>query len=83
MREVQATVAKARLAELLRDVERGESITITRNGKKVAALVPIKDDERERRKQAMDRFMQMRSKWKPTGMSREEILAARHEGHRF
>ena len=83
MREVQATVAKARLAELLRDVERGESITITRNGKKVAALIPIKDDERERRKQAMDRFMQMRSKWKPTGMSREEILAARHEGHRF
>ena len=83
MREVQATVATARLAELLRDVERGESITITRNGKKVAALVPIKDDERERRKQAMDRFMQMRSKWKPTGMSREEILAARHEGHRF
>ena len=83
MREVQATVAKARLAELLRDVERGESITITRNGKKVAVLVPIEDDERKRRRQAMDRFMEMRSKWKPTGMSREEILAARHEGHRF
>ena len=83
MREVQATVAKARLAELLRDVERGESITITRNGKKVAVLVPIEDDERRRRRQAMDRFMEMRSKWKPTGMSREEILAARHEGHRF
>ena len=83
MREVQATVAKARLAELLRDVERGESITITRNGKKVAALIPIEDDEKRRRRQAMDRFMQMRSKWKPTGMSREEILAARHEGHRF
>ena len=46
MREVQATVAKARLSELLRDVERGESITITRNGKKVAALVPIEDEER-------------------------------------
>ena len=61
MREVQATVVKARLAELLRDVERGESITITRNGRKVAALVPIEDDERERRRQAMDRFMEMRS----------------------
>ena len=83
MREVQATVAKARLAELLRDVERGESITITRNGKRVAVLVPIEDDEIERRRQAMDRFMEMRSMWKPTGMSREEILAARHEGHRF
>ena len=83
MREVQATVAKARLAELLRDVERGERITITRNGKKVAALVPIEDDERKQRRQAMERFMKMRSTWKPTGMSREEILAARHEGHRF
>ena len=83
MREVQATVAKARLSELLRDVERGESITITRNGKKVAALVPVEDEERERREKAMDRFMEMRSQWKPTGMSREEILAARHQGHRF
>ena len=44
MREVQATVVKARLSELLRDVERGESITITRNGRKVAALVPIEDE---------------------------------------
>ena len=83
MREVQATVAKARLAELLRDVERGESITITRNGKKVAALVPIEDDERERRRQAMDRFMEMRSKWKPTGISVEEFMDWRHEGHRY
>ena len=83
MREVQATVAKARLSELLRDVERGESITITRNGKKVTVLVPIEDEERERREKAMDRFMEMRSQWKPTGMSREEILAARHQGHRF
>ena len=83
MREIQATVAKARLSELLRDVERGESITITRNGKKVTVLVPVEDEERERREKAMDRFMEMRSQWKPTGMSREEILAARHQGHRF
>ena len=83
MREVQETVAKARLAELLRDVERGERITITRNGKKVAALVPIEDEERERRRQAMARFMEMRSKWKPTGISVEEYMSWRHEGHRY
>lgn len=64
-------------------VERGESIAITRNGKKVAALVPVEDYDREERRKAMDRFMEMRSKWKPTGMSREEILAARHVGHRL
>ena len=83
MREVQATVVKAQLAELLRDVERGESITITRNGKKVAALVPIEDEEREQRRKAVERFMEMRRKWRPVHMSTEEILAARHEGHRF
>ena len=83
VREVQATIVKARLAEILRDVEHGESIAITRNGKKVAKLVPIEDDERIRRERAMDRFMELRSQWKPTEMSREEILAARHEGHRF
>ena len=83
MREVQAAVVKARLSELLRDVERGESITITRNGRKVAALVPIEDDERKRRRQAMDRFMEMRSKWKPAGISVEEFMDWRHEGHRY
>ena len=40
MREVQATEAKARLSELLRSVELGESIVITRHGTAVAHLVP-------------------------------------------
>ncbi len=83
MREVQAAVAESQFAALLRDVERGESIAITRNGEKVAELVPAEDAARERRERAMDRFMEMRSRWKPIGMSREEILAARHEGLRF
>ena len=39
MREIQATEAKTRLAELLRAVEHGEAITITRHGKAVAHLV--------------------------------------------
>jgi len=76
-------VAKARFAELLRDVERGESIVITRNGKKVAVLVPIEDYERERRRKAVDRFMEMRSEWKPTGITAEEYMSWRHEGHRY
>ena len=83
MREVQATVVKARLSELLRDVERGESITITRNGKKVAALVPIEDEEREQRRRAVDRFMEMRRSWRLTGISVEEFMDWRHEGHRY
>ena len=83
MRQVQSTEAKARLAELLRMVEDGERISITRHGRPVAHLVPAHDESRASRREAMDRFMEARSRWEPTGMSREEILAARHEGHRL
>ena len=69
--------------ELLLDVERGESIAITRNEKKVAMLVPIEDYEREQRRKAVDRFMEARSKWKPTGITAEEYMSWRHEGHRY
>ena len=78
MRKVQASVAKAKLAELLRDVERGD----TRNRKKVAALVPIEDEERKQRRLAVERFKEARSGWKPTGISVEEFMDWRHEGRR-
>ncbi len=44
MRKIQEEEAKKRLTELLDEVERGESIAITRDGKKFAALVPVEDD---------------------------------------
>ena len=83
MREVQATVAETRLSEMLRYVERGETIAITHNGAKVAALVSIDDAERLERARAMDRFRLMRAKLKPTGMTRNETKSAKHEGHRW
>lgn len=83
MREIQATEAKAKLAELLRTVERGESIAITRHGQTVAHLVPAHDDEIVRRREAIARFRERRRRWRKIDMSTEEILAARHEGHRF
>ena len=83
MREVQATQAKAQLAELLRTIERGETIAITRHGKTIAHLVPAEERERELRKEAVDRFLRQRAKWRRIDMTVEEILDARHEGHRF
>ena len=83
MLQVQATEAKARLAELLRTVERGETVVITRHGKKIAHLVPAADQERAERHAAVERFLKQRATWSHTGMSREEILALRHEGHRY
>jgi prevent-host-death family protein len=40
LRSVQASDAKARFAELLTDVERGETVIITRHGKAIATLQP-------------------------------------------
>ena len=42
MRTVQATEAKARLAEL---VEHGESVAITRHGETIAHVIPAHADE--------------------------------------
>lgn len=83
MREVQATEAKARLAELLRKVEQGEVVAITRHGKAVAHLVPVHARNRSDREVAVDRFLKQRAGWKPTGMSRDEIAAAHREGRRL
>ena len=83
MREIQATEAKARLAELLRLVERGESVAITRHGKPVSHLVPAPSQDRANRERAIERFRQRRAGWKRVEFSTAEILAARHEGHRL
>ena len=83
MREVQATEAKTHLAQLLSEVEHGETIAITRHGKPVAHLVPAEAQERAGRRAAVERFETWRAGWKGIEISLEEILAARHEGHRY
>ena len=83
MRSVPATEAKAHLAQLLSVVERGQSIAITRHGKPIAHLVPAAAQGRDSRRAAVERFLTQRSAWKGAGMSIEEILAARHDGHRY
>ena len=83
MQTINATEAKARLAEVLRTVERGETVAITRHGKAIAHVVPAQAVDRVERERAMADFQRIRDKWKPAGMSVEEILRARHEGHRL
>jgi prevent-host-death family protein len=80
MKQVQASAAKAHLSELLDEVERGETIAITRHGKRVARIVP-EDSEREREiRQAMAEIEELRKQNKP--VTREEILAWRDEGRK-
>ena len=83
MLQVQTTEAKAKFAQILRTVEQGETVVITRHGKKIARIIPDEDAEIAERKAAVERLKELRKSWEPTGMTREEILAARHEGHRY
>ena len=59
----KATEAKARLAELLRDVEGGETIAITRHGRPVAHMVPAPTQHRASREEAVKQFRRLRAGW--------------------
>lgn len=80
MREVQSSEAKTHLTQLLSEVERGETIVITRHGRRIARLVPEEDRRRADIVATMERLAAFR-KTMPL-MSIDEILSARHEGHR-
>lgn len=82
MKTVQATEAKAKFSSLLGDVERGETIDITRHGRTVARLVPVKEEEYERRKRAVQRILDLKKTGRKTGVTVEDILAARDEGRK-
>ena len=53
MREIQASDAKARLPELLDEVEGGETLIVTRRGRAIARIVP----EVNRRQEEVDRAL--------------------------
>lgn len=81
-REVPASEAKTHLLRLLDDVERGETIVITRDGRPVARLLP----ERSRRRQAeIDAALaDIEALRERVGrMTTEEILASLHDGHKY
>ena len=82
MRAVPTTEAQWRFAELLRVVEYGESIAITRHGKTVAHLVPAVGRERVLQRAAVERFRARRRQWRRIDMATEEILASIREGRR-
>jgi prevent-host-death family protein len=81
MREVQASDAKTHLPRLLDDVERGETVIITRHGRAIARLVP----DAHRREEEVDRAIEnIRALRKHTGrITLAELLSARHEGHKY
>jgi len=81
MREIQASEAKTHLPRLLDDVERGETLIITRHGRRIARIVPEVDRRQEEIDKALAGIRQLR---KRTGrITLRELLSARDEGRRF
>ncbi len=80
MKQIQSSVAKAQFAELLDEVERGETVIITRHGKPIARLVPDEAARRERVGRAIERIKELRKHTKPATI--EEIIAWKNEGRR-
>ncbi len=78
MREVGAFEAKTHLSELLAAVEAGESVTITRRGKAVARLVPVKERTADR----IAVLCQLQRLGSQLRLSTAEVLSALDEGRR-
>ncbi len=76
---VKVGEAKTHLSDLLAKVEAGEEVIIARGDQPIARLTRI--DGRARRRTAIAALKAERAKGQP--VTTEEILAWRHEGHRY
>jgi prevent-host-death family protein len=81
MREIQASEAKTHLPQVLDAVERGETVIITRHGRAIARLVPEAQRRQAEIDQAIAALAELRQRAGQITIA--ELLAARHEGHRY
>ncbi|HEY5205585.1 MAG TPA: type II toxin-antitoxin system prevent-host-death family antitoxin [Roseiarcus sp.] len=79
--EYQASQAKAKWAELLDEVERGRTVRITRHGKTIARVVPEGEVRAAEVAEAIKEIMALSQTFGKAPL--EEILASRHEGHKY
>ena len=80
MKTIGAYEAKTNLSRLLREVTRGESIKITRNGIPVAMLVPVHSEGKSEAKQVIAQIHSFRKGKKLGDLSIGELIK---EGRRF
>jgi prevent-host-death family protein len=80
MGEIQASEAKTHLPRLLDEVERGETLIITRHGRAIARIVPEAGRQQAKIDEAMEAIRNLRRR---TGRIKvDELLSARDEGRR-
>jgi prevent-host-death family protein len=81
MREIQASEAKTHLPQILDEVERGETVVITRHGRAIARLVPEAQRRQAEVDQAIASLGELRRRVGRITIA--DLLATRHEGHRY
>jgi prevent-host-death family protein len=79
MKQVGVYEAKTHLARLLDEVERGETITITRHGRPVARLVPVTPAKRTL-KETFEALAEFRAKHPLDGITIRELI---EEGRKY
>ena len=84
-REVQASAAKTHLPQLLDEVERGETIIITRRGRRIARIEPEAERRQQEISQAIDNIRKLGKKIREEtgGATVEEIISSIHEGRKY
>lgn len=83
MSEIGAFEAKNKLSELLARAERGEEIVITRRGRPVAKLVPVRSEvDRERSRNAMRQIRELAKEMNLGPFDWEEWKKYRDEGRK-
>jgi len=80
MTTASAYETKTHLAELLRRVQRGESITITKHGVPVAKLVPLDDEKKRNVAEAIAAIREFRNGHTLGGITIRELI---EEGRRY
>jgi prevent-host-death family protein len=81
MRQIQASEAKTKFLQLLDDVERGDTLIITRHGKPIARLVPEQERRLAEIEWALKQMKKLRSRQERVTIA--EILSARDEGRKY
>ena len=81
MTTVGAYEAKTHLPRLIRAAERGETVIITRHGKPVAKLAPVEEETRSDVAETIERIKALRRRLPRIPL--DELLASRHEGHKY
>ena len=82
MREIQASEAKTHLPQILDEVERGETVVITRHGRPIARLVPEAERRQAEIDEAVESILALRKRLKGK-ITLEELLSSIHEGHKY